>query len=487
MNSMRKLGLLLLGALLLFAAAGCKKSEAAAGGADGGKTITIVVDGGGDQVNYNSTASMVKSDANPYPYNELEKLAKEYSDAHPGVVVQIAEVSRTNERDVLVPLLRSKKAPEIIFQNFGVYKNSEVGTDYIVPVTKYLNEPNPYVPGNQKWSDLFIAPWFKVTQSMDGEYRFVPIDSIPIGIIYNKELFEKAGIVKVPETYKEFNEALDKLHAIGVTPYLPIYHWYDIVIEGSLMVDKVDELDVLTKDGVLDAEEYARAYEKGLLSMKDPRITDWLKLMKERTRYYPTGWQQADVITAFVQGQIAMIEAVGVHMRMINDDKNRKFEVGTFPFPLVTTETSRFGTSGIIRGNAGYSTCWQITNSAVENGSVEACIDFLRYCTTPENNARLVNALNATTPAIVGAESVPLFKPLNDIAAKDMDAGFKDWHASAIESGLDAEFGDLYTQLYNGYLLGEITLEQFQDQFDEGARAALRRMERNVDWDKSRW
>jgi ABC-type glycerol-3-phosphate transport system substrate-binding protein len=430
---------------------------------------------------------MVKSDANPYPYNELEKLAKEYSDTHPGVVVQIAEVSRSNERDVLVPLLRSKKAPEIIFQNMGMYKNSEVGTDYIVPVTKYLNEPNPYVPGNQKWSDLFIGPWFKVTQSMDGEYRFVPIDAIPIGILYNKALFAKAGITKVPETYKEFDETLDKLHAIGVTPFLNIYPWYNIFIQGSLMADKVDELDVLTKDGVLDTEEYARAYEKGLLSMKDPRITDWLKLMKERTRYYPTGWQQADVITAFVHGQIAMIEALGVHMRMINDDKNRQFEVGTFPYPLVTTETSRFGTSGIIRGNAGYSTCWQITNTAAENGTVEACVDFLRYCTTPENNARLVNALSATTPAVVGAEAVPLFKPLNDIVAKDMADGFKDWHASDIAGAFDSEFSDLSTILYDAYILGEITLQQFQDQFDEGARAAIKKMERNVNWDKSRW
>jgi ABC-type glycerol-3-phosphate transport system substrate-binding protein len=483
MNS-KKIMFLFLTAVVSLVVTGCNKPSS---GGEAVKAITIVVDGGGDMVNYNSTASMIKSDANPYPYNELEKLAKEYSDAHPGVTVQIAEVSRSNERDVLVPLLRSKKAPEIIFQNMGMYKNSEVGTDWIVPVTKYLNEPNPYVPGNQKWSDLFIAPWFKVTQSMDGEYRFVPIDAIPIGIVYNKELFARAGITKAPETYKEFDEVLEKLHAIGVTPYLPIYAWYNIFIQGSLMAEKVDELDVLTKDGVLDAEEYVRAFDKNLFSLKEPQITDYLRLMKERTRYYPTGWQQADVITAFVQGQIAMIEAVGVHMRMINDDQNREFEVGTFPYPLVTTETSQFGTSGIIRGNAGYSTCWQITNSAVENGSVEACVDFLRFVTTPENNARMVNVLSATTPAVIGAETIPLFKPLNDIAEQDMDAGFKDWHASDFNGGFDTEYIDFTTNLYTAYLLGEVTIQQLQDQLDEGARAAIRRMEKNITWDKSRW
>jgi ABC-type glycerol-3-phosphate transport system substrate-binding protein len=470
-------------AAVLAAAGGCKKSSP--GGE--GKAITIVVDGGGDMTNYNSTKSMEKSDANPYPYNELEKLAQEYSAAHPGVTVQVAEVSRSNEREVLVPLLRSKKAPDIIFQNMGVYKNAEVGTDWIVPVTKYLEEPNPYVPGNQKWADLFVAPWLRVTRSMDGEMRFVPIDSIPIGIIYNKELFAQAGITKVPETYQEFDETLNRLNAIGVVPYLPIYHWYDIFIEGSLLVSKVEQLDVLTQNGVLDAEEIARGFEKGLFSIKDPEFTDWFQLMKERTRYYPTGWQTADVMSAFVQGQIAMIEAVGIHMRMISDDKNRRFEVGTFPFPLVTTGTSRFGVSGIIRGNAGYSTCWQITNTAVENGSVDACVDFLRFVTTPENNARLVNGLSATTPAVVGAKGVALFEPLVQIAEEDMNAEFKDWHACSIESAFDAEFGDFYNSLYSAYLLGEITARQFQDQFDDAARAAIKKMERTAGWDKSRW
>jgi ABC-type glycerol-3-phosphate transport system substrate-binding protein len=86
MNFFRKRKLFSLAAVVLFAlggGGGCKK----AGEASAGKTLTIVVDGGGDFVDYNSTASMEKSDANPYPYNELEKLAKEYSDAHPGVVV----------------------------------------------------------------------------------------------------------------------------------------------------------------------------------------------------------------------------------------------------------------------------------------------------------------------------------------------------------------------------------------------------------------
>jgi ABC-type glycerol-3-phosphate transport system substrate-binding protein len=322
---------------------------------------------------------------------------------------------------------------------------------------------------------------------MDGEMYFIPIDSLPIGIIYNKDLFAKAGIARVPETYKEFDGALDKLNAIGVVPYLPIYHWYDMFIEGSLLGAKVDQLDVLTVDGVVDAQEFARGYEKGLYSLKDPEYTDWIRLSKERTRYYPTGWQSTDVMAGFVQGQIAMIEAVGIHMRTINDDTNRRFEVGTFPFPQITTETSRFAGIGVIRGNVGFSTLWQITNTAVEKGAVDICVDFLRFITTPENNARLVNGLSATAPAVLGAKAVPLFDPMNRISEEDITAGRKDWGVCIIESAFDAEFMDTYQSMYNGYLLGEITAEQFQDRLDEAAWAAIGRMERTAGWNKSSW
>jgi hypothetical protein len=87
----------------------------------------------------------------------------------------------------------------------------------------------------------------------------------------------------------------------------------------------------------------------------------------------------------------------------------------------------------------------------------------------------------------LGAKGVPLFQPLIDVAETDMMAGFLDWHACVIHDAFDSEFQDLFNALYNGYILGDITAQQYQDQIDEGARAAIRRIERVVSWDKSRW
>lgn len=456
-------------------------------GAEGQKRI-ITVDGGGDQNNFNSTKSMEKSDANPYPYNELELLAQEYNALHPDVEVQILPSSKSTSREAVVALMTAGEAPDIIYQNMGVYKNADLGTDWFVPLNEYFEKPNPYEEGNTRWADVFNPMWLDVTRSSNGDYTFCPIDAIPVGMIYNMDLLKKAGVEQPPETFVEFIGVLEKLNGIGVIPYLPLYHWYDIVLEGQMLSSKVAELDVLQVDGVLDAQEFARAFTKGLLSIEDEGYQEWLRIIKEKTVYYPENWMNADVMSMFLNGEIAIIEGVGVHMRKIRDDKVHTFEVATSPYPVVTKETSPIADKAVIRGSAGYSTTWQITNTAVRNGTVDDCVDFLMFLTAADNNARMVNAFSSTTPANMKAECVDLFKPMMDAANEDIEAGFLDWHACAVYAAFDNELMDAYeNDLYVGYILGEITAEEYTEEYQAEVEAAIERARKKSNWDESKW
>lgn len=455
-------------------------------GAEGEKRV-IVVDGGGDWQNFNSTKSMEKSEANPYPYNELEKLVEEYNKLHTDVEVQLLPTSKTTDRDAVVALMTAGEAPDIIYQNMGVYKNTDIGTDWFVPLNEYLDQPNPYEEGNEKWRDVFNPMWLEVTRSSNGNYYFCPIDAVPAGLIVNMDLLKKAGVEKVPETYAEFMAAQEKLSEIGVIPYLPIYHWFDIVLEGQMLANKVKELDVLQQDGVLDSQEFARAITKGLLSTSDPEYQEYFKLIKEVTKYFPEDWQNIDVMTAFLNGEIAMTAGVGAHMRQVANDTVHTFEVMNTTFPLVTSETSEFGEIAVIRGSAGYSTTWQVTNTAVKNDTVKDCVDFLMYLTSAENNARMVNTFEATTPANVKADCVEMFKPLQEIANKDMENGFLDWHACNIWNSFDNELSKNYDDLRVGWLLDEISLEDFTSEFQAELEAAVERATEAAGWDTSKW
>lgn len=448
---------------------------------------TIVVDGGGDWQNFNSTKSMEKSDANPYPYNELEKLVKEYNELHPNVEVQLLPDAKTTEREAVVALMTAGEAPDIIYQNMGVYKNTDIGTDWFVPLNDYFEMPNPYEEGNTRWADVFNPMWLEVTRSSNGNYYFCPIDAVPAGLIVNMDLLKEAGVEKVPETYAEFMDAQDKLNEIGVIPYLPIYHWYDIVLEGQMLSGKVEELDVLQKDGVLDSQEFARAISKGLLSTSDPEYQEYFRLIKEVTKYFPSDWQNIDIMSAFLGGEIAMTAGVGAHMRQVANDTVHTFETVNTTFPLVTSETSEFGDIAVIRGSAGYSTTWQVTNTAVKNDTVDICADFLMFLTNAENNARMVNTFEATTPANVNAECVDMFKPLNDIAKQDMEAGYLDWHACNIWNAWDNELSTNYGDLRLGWLLDEISLEEFTEDFQYELEGAVERAIESSGWDTTAW
>ncbi len=57
-------------------------------------------------------------------------------------------------------------------------------------------------------------------------------------LFYNKDMFEKAGITTLPTTYAEFEDALAKLKASGVTPMLTAGEW----VTGEVLNDFSDTL-----------------------------------------------------------------------------------------------------------------------------------------------------------------------------------------------------------------------------------------------------
>ena len=146
MNSNRKttlIALLSAGALLCSCGSLGGTESSVESGEDGtssytGPVKTITIDGGGDIANFNSTPSMEQSESNPYPYNTLETLCKEWETTHPGYQVKINKTSSAGDRNVLLPQLKSRTAPSIIYQN-GTVVNTDLGQDYYVDLTDYLN------------------------------------------------------------------------------------------------------------------------------------------------------------------------------------------------------------------------------------------------------------------------------------------------------------------------------------------------------------
>src|SRR5690554_6980261 len=230
---MKKNIIIILITLISLILVGCNNNNNGNGGFDG-EVKTIVVDGGGDIGNFNTTPIMTPSESNPFPYNTLEVLAKEWEELNPGYKIHINRTSNNGKRAIIIPQLNNKTAPDILYQN-GTVVNMDIGKDYYVEMTDYLNKPNKYVEGNTAWKDLYAPEELAQNLATDGKHYAITLEKIPVGIMYNKEIFELIGKTDYPETYAELLTYMkDIKENTNKEAYATTYTWYDIVLETAM-------------------------------------------------------------------------------------------------------------------------------------------------------------------------------------------------------------------------------------------------------------
>lgn len=478
----RKLSVLL-AIVLCFAFGGC---TVAGSGKDKDKDVDAVdkgdysqytkltIDGGGQNVAYNTTSSLIYDKyTNPYPYNTLERLVEEWNKAHAaeyGYYFDVASSSINNDRETMVPMLNGGTAPEIIY-----YLQTTIAEDqnkgWFYDLKNVMEQPNKYSKsgedGSVRWRDLYTDEQYRSFFSPNGQMFTVALEQNPIGILYNKTLFEAAGITKEPETYKEFMEAQDKLNAYAVSvgrgdknddskyicPYNVVYPWYDSFLETSIMGDVMEYMDVIEVDGFINAEEYVRAFmtrdpnaepdasdknKSRLYSPDHDRIAELYRLIKQMCKYYPTNWRSYYSTQQFTVGNLAMLEVTGGDIRELIDTVDGDFEVGVFAYPKLETQpqnepqndyytTFNEGNYYVQRGLSGYSTGWAISNSAMNKDKaagndkcVNACIDLLMWLSCFENNEKMVNELGFAIP-LSGNTTYEYFKPLAELFKSDCE------------------------------------------------------------------
>lgn len=62
--------------------------------------------------------------------------------------------------------------------------------------------------------------WNAVTLADSGKVFGLPVDSGPMALFYNEEVFTQAGVTEVPATWDEFYEAAKKIRALGPNSYI---------------------------------------------------------------------------------------------------------------------------------------------------------------------------------------------------------------------------------------------------------------------------
>ena len=234
-------------------------------------------------------------------------IAKEYEAAHPGVkITLVANLPTGTDLEAwLAGRMAANQSPDIMWQQFGT--RNQRGSTWWVPLNPYFDAPNPYIaagtPGHDKWSDSLPDYVVAQTRASDGNWYQVSLDWVETGLYYNKDLFSKAGVD--PNGWKSWNQMVSEMKTVKEkTNTAPLgmfvaqqgwsnWWWMDDMLLTANWADKANDfyLDKYNIPGIkfrqMSAEEMSKAILEGKLNATDPRMDNYLKMVKDYISLLP--------------------------------------------------------------------------------------------------------------------------------------------------------------------------------------------------------
>ncbi|WP_166242041.1 ABC transporter substrate-binding protein [Paenibacillus turpanensis] len=256
---------------------------------------------------------------------QLNKLKEEYEKAHPGVKLQIETVGGGADYGAALKAKFAGGEEPDIFNNGG---NSEL--DLWI----------------DKMEDLSGEPWVanmidstKAQISRDGKIYGQPIGIEGYGFLYNKELFDKAGITQVPNTLASLEDAAKKLQAAGVaTPFANGYQEWWILGIHNMNVALANQPN---------PDQFIADLKAGKVQLKDNKIfQDWVNLLDLTVKYGSKTALTTDYntqVTEFATGKAGLMQQGNWTQVQINKT-NPDIKIGVAPMPISNEATSKIFT-----------------------------------------------------------------------------------------------------------------------------------------------
>src|SRR5579863_8230883 len=196
--------LLSLGALAAGTLAACTAPGASGHSSGGVAGTTITLEGPNQWTQSGSSFGR--------PWNQLVAEFKKVT----GVTVNTDVLPLATFSSVESAQLAAGIAPDLVFSQ-ATYQPYMV-----VPLNKYLGQPNPFVAGHKSWLSEFDQSAFsaKVTGVLDprGNFDWVPFNLAGIAMYYNKSAFKQAGITAPISTFSQLIGDCGTLAKAGYTP-----------------------------------------------------------------------------------------------------------------------------------------------------------------------------------------------------------------------------------------------------------------------------
>lgn len=341
----------------------------------------------------------------------LREIAKDFEKENPNVHVKVVNVPNAGE--VLKTRVLAGDVPDVVNiypQSIELQEWAKAGYFEDLSNKDYLKRVKNH------YADKY---------AIDGKIYNIPYTANAYGIYYNKDKFKELGL-KVPETWEEFEELVDKIIAKGETPFA-------IAGADTWTLNGYHQLALATSTGGgKEANDYLRFSKPNAIKSSDSVLKDDFRLLDlfRKKGAMQTNWQGAgytDVVGAFARGDALMTPNGSWAITAINA-QDPKFNVGTFPFPGKQKGQSLTIGAGDL--------AWSISSSSKHKKEANA---FVEYMSRPEVMQKYYDVDGSPT-AIEGVKEAGSDAPLAGLA----ELAFTDRHLVWLAQDWTSE-SDFYT------------------------------------------
>lgn len=308
-------------------------------------------------------------------------------------------------------------------------------------------------------ADLAGEPWASsvipaaaAPAQVDGKLLGMPMNIEGYGIIYNKDLFEKAGITELPKTLTELKAVCEKLKAAGITPFSTTNEWWSIG-HHTINIGIAEQPDPI---------KFTDDSKAGTGSFKGNDVfNNWINYVD-----VVFGNSQKDKLTTdyatqvayFATGKAAMIQQGNWIQGDV--DKVAKLNLGVLPIPIDDSGKAR-----IYTGPANF---WIVNSKSEHPDEAKA---FLNWMVTSDLGKQYLTKEFKFIPALTSIKATAEDIGQIGAAVSEQAATAGGWHWGRYPDGVIQAWGAAM-QEYEG---AQIDKDKLFEKFDKGVEDIVKK------------
>lgn len=148
-------------------------------------------------------------------HKPMLEVLEQFEKDNPDINVELEVQSSSQYHEKLVSEIASDTLANVFMHWGGAEMAEAVASGKVMDVTELMDKDPEF---KAQFPEITLKGTNNTYEGKEGIWG-VPFSNVSAAFYYNKALFEEAGIEKVPETWSELLDAVEKLKAIDVIPW----------------------------------------------------------------------------------------------------------------------------------------------------------------------------------------------------------------------------------------------------------------------------